>query len=387
MIKAVIFDLDGTLLDRDASLALFIDDQYERLKEQLGHIPKLQFTERFIELDARGYCWKDEVYQQLISEFRIEGISWEILLADYVSGFQNFCVPFSGLLEMLTELKSRSMRLGLITNGPGGLQLDSIRSLRIEPYFDVLLVSEIEGISKPDPRIFEKALKALDVMPEEAVYVGDHPRNDIEAAKAVGMITVWKKDAHVEAPAADHIIENLIELSSLWKKPQIKIGVFHPDQTEELIDLFYETIHTVNAADYSAVQLEAWAPEGLRLEKAKQWRTSLVQNATFIANDGEKIVGFCDLAAGGYLNRLYVHKDYQRQGIASKLLDHAEREAEKQGHSEIRTEASITAMPLFLRRGYGVIQEQAVERQGVRLGNFLMAKRLDPSSRRNSEIG
>lgn len=378
MIKAVIFDLDGTLLDRDASLALFIGDQYERLKEQLGHIPKLQFTERFIELDARGYRWKDEVYQQLISEFGIEGISWEILLADYVNSFQNFCVPFPGLLEMLEELKSRSIRLGLITNGQGDLQLGSIRSLGIEPYFDVSLVSEIEGISKPDPRIFQKALKALDVRPEEAVYVGDHPRNDVEAADAVGMITVWKKDPHFETAAADYIIENLNELPHLWKEVEIKIGAFHPDQTEELIDLFYETIHTVNAADYSAVQLEAWAPAALRSEKAKQWRTSLSQNATFIAKDGERIIGFCDLADEGYLNRLYVHKDYQRQGIASRLLNHAERKAEKQGHSEIRTEASITAKPLFLQRGYGVIQEQAVERQGVRLENFLMAKRLNP---------
>lgn len=72
MIKAVIFDLDGTLLDRDASLEKFVEAQYNRLNEWLGHIPESQFAERFIELDARGYVWKDKVYRQLAEEFRLK---------------------------------------------------------------------------------------------------------------------------------------------------------------------------------------------------------------------------------------------------------------------------------------------------------------------------
>lgn len=119
-----------------------------------------------------------------------------------------------------------------------------------------------------------------------------------------------------------------------------------------------------------------WAPEGQQAEKAEQWRVSLSRNATFVARVGGKIVGFCDLAKGGYLDRLYVHRYYQRQGIASLLMDHAEREAGSQGESEIRTEASITAKPFFLHRGYRIIREQSVERQGIRLRNYLMAKRL-----------
>jgi putative hydrolase of the HAD superfamily len=377
MIKAVLFDLDGTLLDRDASLALFIEGQYERLRPHLGHVPKGQYTERFIELDARGYCWKDRVYQQLLREFAIESISWEILLDDYVSRFQDHCVPFPGLEEMLAELKKRSFRLGIITNGPGGLQLDSIRSLGVGSYFDVVLVSGIEGVSKPDPRIFNKALGALGVRPQEAVYVGDHPANDIEAAKAVGMVSVWKRDPQYDAASADYVIEDLDELPKILERFQVRIEPFKPEDTEELVELFYGTVHSVNASDYSSDQLAVWAPEGRQAEKAEQWRTSLSRNAAFVAKKGGKIVGFCDLEAGGRLDRLYVHRDYQRQGIASRLMDHAERKAVMQGQSEIRTEASITAKPFFLLRGYDVIQEQTVERQGIRLQNFLMAKRLD----------
>lgn len=66
MFKAVLFDLDGTLLNRDKSIELFINQQYERLFDLLSHISKEQYNSRFIELDNRGYVWKDKVYQQLI---------------------------------------------------------------------------------------------------------------------------------------------------------------------------------------------------------------------------------------------------------------------------------------------------------------------------------
>lgn len=61
MFKAALFDLDGTLLNRDKSVELFINEQYERLYELLSHIPKEQYISRFIELDNHGYVWKDKV--------------------------------------------------------------------------------------------------------------------------------------------------------------------------------------------------------------------------------------------------------------------------------------------------------------------------------------
>lgn len=71
----------------------------------------------------------------------------------------------------------------MITNGFGQFQMDNLKSLQIEKYFDVILVSEWEGIKKPDPRIFNKALNILNVQPNEAIFVGDHPENDVLAAK------------------------------------------------------------------------------------------------------------------------------------------------------------------------------------------------------------
>ncbi|MEH7011299.1 HAD family hydrolase [Neobacillus niacini] len=218
MIKAVLFDLDGTLLDRDESVKRFIYSQYDRLNRVVGHIPRENYIKRFIELDQRGYVWKDKVYQQLVTEFEIREITREELLQDYISEFKNHCVPFPNLVNMLQELRSRNLQLGMITNGRGQFQLDNIKALGIEKYFDRILISEWEGIKKPDPDIFRRALEQLNVAPHESIFVGDHPDNDVKAAQNVGMIGVWKKDPQWNQIVADCVVEDLAELPLFLEK-------------------------------------------------------------------------------------------------------------------------------------------------------------------------
>ncbi|WP_432362635.1 HAD family hydrolase [Sporosarcina sp. UB5] len=222
MIKAAIFDLDGTLLNRDESVKMFINNQYDRLHKFVGHIPKETFTTRFIELDNRGYVWKDKVYQQLVDEFVISGITREELLQDYIHEFQNNCVPFANLIEMLEELKRRNLKLGIITNGKGQFQMDNIKALGVETYFEAILVSEWEGIKKPDSQIFIRALNQLSVSANESIFVGDHPVNDVQAAKIAGMIGIWKKDVHWSAVEADFIIDDLAEVPLIIDKVSVE---------------------------------------------------------------------------------------------------------------------------------------------------------------------
>jgi len=145
------------------------------------------------------------------------------------------------------------------------------------------------------------------------------------------------------------------------------IRPYQPSDCRETAELFYNTIHAVNARDYSRKQLDAWAPDGMDLN---QWNQSFQGRYCAVAAEGGTIVGFGDIDAAGYLDRLYVHKDYQGRGVATAILDRLELAVQ----GGIVSHVSITARPFFEKRGFQVVQEQQVERRGVLLTNFIMKK-------------
>lgn len=153
-------------------------------------------------------------------------------------------------------------------------------------------------------------------------------------------------------------------------KKILRLHPYHSTDIAPIAQLFYDTVHTVNAGDYTHPQLDAWANG--RLDQAA-WDASLRAHTTFVAKLCGRIVGFADLD-GDYFDRLYVHKDYQRMGIATALADRLEQTAVHDGKTSICTHASITARPFFERRGYRVLREQQVERFGQLLTNFVMEK-------------
>lgn len=218
IIKAIIFDLDGTLLNRDESVKIFISKQYERLNESLYHIPKEDYIQRFIELDNRGYVWKDKVYKQLINEFAIKGITCDELLEDYLNYFKENCTPFPNLLGTLEKLKQNNLLIGMITNGKGQFQMDNIKALEIDKYIDAILISEWEGVKKPDPIIFRRASGILKVHPEDCVFIGDHPEKDVKAAQEVGMKGIWKRDHQWHRVKADYVIDELDEIPKIIQR-------------------------------------------------------------------------------------------------------------------------------------------------------------------------
>ena len=94
------------------------------------------------------------------------------------------------------------------------------------------------------------------------------------------------------------------------------IRAYRPSDLPEITELFYDTVHTVNVGDYTAEQLDAWADGSPDLA---EWGRTLLEHVALVAVEGETLVGFGDMDRSGYLDRLYVHKDFQRRGIASAL--------------------------------------------------------------------
>ena len=142
---------------------------------------------------------------------------------------------------------------------------------------------------------------------------------------------------------------------------------YQTSDCKEVTELFYNTVHVVNARDYTKEQLDVWATGQIDLEK---WNQSLQEHYCIVAVDNEIIVGFGDIDKDGYLDRLFVHADYQGKGIATAICNHLEHAVE----GKITTHASITAKLFFEKRGYKAIKKQKVERQGIFLTNFVMEK-------------
>ena len=149
----------------------------------------------------------------------------------------------------------------------------------------------------------------------------------------------------------------------------MKLREYRSGDLREIADLFYQTVHTVNARDYTPEQLDAWADGNPDLEA---WDASFQAHETLVAEEDGKIVGFGDLDRSGYLDRLYVHREHQGRGIASLLCSRLEELPEG---DVVTVHASVTAKPFFEKRGYRTVKEQQVNRKGILLTNFVMEKR------------
>ena len=148
---------------------------------------------------------------------------------------------------------------------------------------------------------------------------------------------------------------------------------YHSKNCHKIAELFYDTIHSVNAADYTKTQLDAWAPKNMDL---CEWDSKLSNNYSVVVEKDNMIIGFGIADETGYFDLLYIHKDYQGIGAATLIADNIEEYIYHKGIKIITIAASITAKPFFEKRGYLVLQEQNVECRGQCFNNFKMQKKL-----------
>ncbi len=144
---------------------------------------------------------------------------------------------------------------------------------------------------------------------------------------------------------------------------------YRSEDVGQMAQLFYDTVHTINAKDYPRNQLKAWANGDIDLEL---WDASFLAHYTVVAEKDGKILGFADLVGTSYLDRLYVHKDHQSQGVATALCE----EIEAKATGSVTTHTSLTARTFFENRGYILRKEQQVQKRGMWLTNLVMEKPL-----------
>lgn len=217
-LKAVLFDFDDTLIDwsgvtqdwreveaeRLGRVLRFLDQELSPTGIALGQLVE-RYTQRTREswMKARANLRAPnmpEILQQTLTELGVDGAACfadEILRA-YDWNVVPGTVVFPDVFPALTLLRSRGIRLGVVTNSsqPMSLRDCELREHGLLPYFpDCRLAAADVGYLKPHPRIFHCALERVGVAPEEAVFIGDNPSADVGGALGVGMRAVQRLNA------------------------------------------------------------------------------------------------------------------------------------------------------------------------------------------------
>ncbi|MCK7591495.1 GNAT family N-acetyltransferase [Subsaxibacter sp. CAU 1640] len=140
-----------------------------------------------------------------------------------------------------------------------------------------------------------------------------------------------------------------------------------------ITSIFRDTIIHINSRDYSDKQVNVWATGANDVEK---W-TERIKNAYFIvAEHKDDIVGFAYLTKGYYFDGLFIHKDFQRRGIATHLMRIIESQVIDNGYEVIKSDVSITALPFFENQYYDVEKKQIKNIKGINFENYLVSKQL-----------
>jgi len=214
MIAAVLFDLDGTLYDRDALARDLLEEQYHTFAAELTGISRERFVRDVHEMDEHGHGEKKSGYRRLVRSWQLDDTLAPRLIEHFFATLESLLVPSASVVDTLRELRARRLKLGVITNGQSPLQRRKLAALALERSFDTIVVSGEEGVQKPDAEIFRRALARLGVAATESMFVGDHPVADVEGAHGAGLVPVWMFVPYWPRPA----VPNLAVIGSL---PQI----------------------------------------------------------------------------------------------------------------------------------------------------------------------
>ncbi len=244
MIRAVLFDLDGTLVDALGAWGAAFEDALEVGRARmpslgalgtgtLAHLEVFRPLLREAHQAAGGGEWSRDFLRQgflaLLERFATpDAVLAAEMFAVYEAAWPGHVRVYPEVHAVLAELATR-YRIGVVSNGLGSEQREKIGPLGLDRYAEVIAISGELGVRKPDPAIFRHALEALGVHPGESIHVGDDIRADIAGARAANLAAgVWvnrddgalaeDRGRHESHPRPDFEVSDLGGLAALLER-------------------------------------------------------------------------------------------------------------------------------------------------------------------------
>lgn len=216
--KAILFDLDDTLLNRDKAVDKMFLIVLEKCYEDVKHSTKNEMLQKFKKYDNKGYGNnnKIEVLESFFDEFPPKYRLPRYDIQDFWNNNFPHCFSIDqNTINIVNTLKMH-VKVAIITNGSIQRQKAKIINTNLNSCFDIIIISEEVGFSKPDKRIFELALNKLNVQPEAALFVGDHIEKDIGGCQNANIKGIWfnphriKNDTEIKPYAEINSFDKLV---------------------------------------------------------------------------------------------------------------------------------------------------------------------------------
>lgn len=219
-VRAVCFDLDGTLLRDD-----HVDGVVRRVADELAQRYGIDATElttanervwweywpeigdRWMRGEVPGDDVPTEVWRRALAAVGVtdqDAAAEAFRLHTGIEGARFALYPEAA--DVLAQLRARGIRIAIITNGPSGLQRSKLAAVGIADGFDAVIVSGEQGVQKPDPAIFALAVDQLGVTAEEALHIGDNQVADVTGARGAGLTAVWIDRTGAERTSDPHAV-------------------------------------------------------------------------------------------------------------------------------------------------------------------------------------
>ena len=216
MTKAVIFDLDNTLIDFMTMKRLSCDAAISAMIGAGLNVNKEKAMKELFALYGKYGLEEKRIFQKFLKKM-MKKINYEILASGIVAYRRvrtGFLEPYPYVSEVMFELKKRGIKLAIVSDAPRLKAWIRLVAMKINHLFDVVVTFDDSKVMKPSEKPFKIAFKQLRVKPQECLMVGDRPERDIKGAKKLGMITCFAKygNPKVKDSGADYEINDIKEL-------------------------------------------------------------------------------------------------------------------------------------------------------------------------------